>query len=228
MKFPNVAAGTKKLFTAEVLGLIGAILLVLGTLFAVVLVKTGDDVLASGSGSAAAAWLVGGFSTILFAGGGVIIAIISVVLKLVGINTARRDESDSKFFTIAFYCVVICLVLSVTMGILNAAVGNPTVTSWVKTVADLLNLFSTYYVLYGIEDFAKKSGATDLAEKARATVYIVCGAFCISIICELLLNIINIGVAFGVILILVTLAAKLAGYVLYLGVLSRSKKTFAE
>ena len=228
MKFPNLAVGMKKLFTAEVLGLIGSVLMILGTLFGTVLAKTAEDAVITGSEAGATTWMTGAMSTLIFVTGGAVVAIIGIIFKILGINSARKDESDSNFFTIAFYCVLGCLVLSVVSGIIGSFNVSPKISQTIKIASELLSLFVTYYVLYGIEDFAKKVDDTGLAQKAKATVYLVVGAFCFSVILDMLVSFVNLNATLGLILVLIALIVEVVGYILYLSVLGRAKKTFAE
>lgn len=97
MRFPNAAAGVKKIFTAEILALIGAIATVIGTISALIAVA------AAANNSTGGTAVAGGASVIFLLGAGVL-GIIAFIMNIIGINSAAKDEAS---FKTALICVIV-------------------------------------------------------------------------------------------------------------------------
>ena len=106
----------------------------------------------------------------------------------------------------------------------------PTVASTLSIFSNLLNLFATYYTLYGIRDFAEKIGKTDLAETANKLVWAVCALYVFAIVVKAIPDFAkgSIGSTIGIILSLAYIVLSIVQYIVYLSVLAKAKKAFAE
>ena len=108
MKFPNAAKGVKKIFTAEILSLIGQILAAVSTIAVLIAILTSGitvESLKTGNGFeglvgflliAGIAWIVMG-----------IFMFIAMIIRIVGIAQARRDEDN---FTAALVFQIMSIV----------------------------------------------------------------------------------------------------------------------
>ena len=231
MKFPNVARGVKKIFASEILALIGAICTGLFVLMSVLTWASGSAI-SDGEVTTAAATgvLAGGLGIIVFSVGAAVLMIIALIFNLIGLNAASKDDPDGsgQQFKIAFIAIIISLITSVVATCLQTSM--PTVASTLSIFSNLLNLFATYYTLYGIRDFAEKIGKTDLAETANKLVWAVCALYVFAIVVKAIPDFAkgSIGSTIGIILSLAYIVLSIIQYIVYLSVLAKAKKAFAE
>ena len=152
MKFPNASQGVKKLFTSEILNIIAGFLLFIGAI--------GAAIAAAGAMSAAnqdsltvgqtAALLGGGAITAVFMFGGLVISIIAYIMMIVGLNNARKDDSN---FNTAFIFVFVSLILSVISSFIPGVFGQ-----LLSSISQLATMFITVYIILGIRSLAIQLG----------------------------------------------------------------------
>ncbi len=214
MKFPNAAKGIKKLFTAEVLYLISVILIGLGTIFA--LVSQSSEGLAVVILSSVA---VGG-----------IIAIVALVLQIVGVIQASKDEASFKG---VIYVTLFGIAVSVVASLLSALFrDNAILPSISNLVSSIVSVISTVLIILGICNLMNQIGKQDLVVKGGKILRIVVWLAILSLI----MRFINIflpsnfddakPLAKVIVLCLCILAVilEIAEYVLYISLLSKASK----
>lgn len=214
MKFPNAAKGIKKLFTAEVLYLISVILIGLGTIFA--LVSQSSEGLAVVILSSVA---VGG-----------IIAIVALVLQIVGVIQASKDEASFKG---VIYVTLFGIAVSVVASLLSALFrDNAILPSISNLVSSIVSVISTVLIILGICNLMNQIGKQDLVVKGGKVLRIVVWLAILSLI----MRFINIflpsnfddakPLAKVIVLCLCILAVilEIAEYVLYISLLSKASK----
>lgn len=159
MTFPNAYKGIKKLHTAQVLGLISAILGVVIAIFVVL------SVAAISTQNESAAVVFGLLILVVGIAAGVL-AIIAYILQIVGLKNASHD--DNSFYT-AFVFAIIGLVLTVLATIfssLNVANG------FGDDIASLFTKFSTIiitaFVIIGVSNLAGKLEQSAMAKRAKS------------------------------------------------------------
>ena len=214
MKFPNAAKGIKKLFTAEVLYLISVILICLGTIFALVShSRAGLDVVILSSVA------VGG-----------IIAIVALVLQIVGVIQASKDEASFKG---VIYVTLFGIAVSVVASLLSALFrDNAILPSISNLVSSIVSVISTVLIILGICNLMNQIGKQDLVVKGGKILRIVVWLAILSLI----MRFINIflpsnfddakPLAKVIVLCLCILAVilEIAEYVLYISLLSKASK----
>ena len=214
MKFPNAAKGIKKLFTAEVLYLISVILIGLGTIFA--LVSQSSEGLAVVILSSVA---VGG-----------VIAIVALVLQIVGVIQASKDEASFKG---VIYVTLFGIAVSVVASLLSALFrDNAILPSISNLVSSIVSVISTVLIILGICNLMNQIGKQDLVVKGGKILRIVVWLAILSLI----MRFINIflpsnfddakPLAKVIVLCLCILAVilEIAEYVLYISLLSKASK----
>ena len=211
MKYPNAFKGVKKIWIAEILMLIVAVLGIVSVFVIAANSVVIDDVLAIDAGAADAV----GFITLSTA----IIALIAFFLNLLGLIVAQQDEES---FRTALYVTLVGVVTSVISAIWST---NVILVRWMDVITTLCNLFASYYVLTGIASLANTYPDTetrDLALKSRTWLM---GTFCATAIMKIILSIFNIqsGTTFATILGIVGLVLEIVSYILYLRALNRGK-----
>ena len=214
MKFPNAAKGIKKLFTAEVLYLISVILIGLGTIFA--LVSQSKE----------------GFSAVILSSVAVggIIAIVALVLQIVGVIQASKDEASFKG---VIYVTLFGIAVSVVASLLSALFrDNAILPSISNLVSSIVSVISTVLIILGICNLMNQIGKQDLVVKGGKVLRIIVWLAILSLI----MRFINIflprnfddakPLAKVIVLCLCVLAVilEIAEYVLYISLLSKASK----
>ena len=216
MRFPNAYHGVKKIWLAEMLMLLAAIV---GIIMVIVLAANGtvvgeDIVINEGVKTPIAVF---GIVT-------AVIALVAFILNLIGLINANNDDSA---FRIALLVTILGIVASAISTIWS---NNETLNKWMDTALTICSMFASYYVLTGIANLAEKM--SDAATKAVAlkSRTLVEGSFCATALFKLIISIFKIqdGSTISTILAVIALLLELVSYILYLRALSKGKKMLAN
>ena len=216
MRFPNAYRGVKKIWLAEMLMLLAAIV---GIIMVIVMAANGtmvgeDIVINEGVKTPIAVF---GIVT-------AVIALVAFILNLIGLINANNDDSA---FRIALLVTILGVVASAISAIWS---NNETLNKWMDTAITICSMFASYYVLTGIANLAEKM--SDAATKALAlkSRTLVEGSFCATALFKLIISIFKIqdGSTISTILAVVALLLELVSYILYLRALSKGKKMLAN
>ena len=216
MRFPNAYRGVKKIWLAEMLMLLAAIV---GIIMVIVMATNGtmvgEDIVINEGVKTPIAVL--GIVT-------AVILLIGFILNLVGLINANNDDSA---FRIALLVTILGVVASAISAIWS---NNETLNKWMDTAITICSMFASYYVLTGIANLAEKmsdAATKALALKARTLVE---GSFCATALFKLIISIFKIqdGSTISTILAVVALLLELVSYILYLRALSKGKKMLAN
>ena len=216
MRFPNAFRGVKKIWLAEMLMLLAAIV---GIIIVIVMAANGtmvgEDIVINEGVKTPIAVL--GIVT-------AVIALVAFILNLIGLINANNDDSA---FRIALLVTILGIVASAISAIWS---NNETLNKWMDTALTICSMFASYYVLTGIANLAEKM--SDAATKAVAlkSRTLVEGSFCATALFKLIISIFKIqnGSTIYTILSVVALLLELVSYVLYLRALSKGKKMLAK
>ena len=223
MKFPNVAKGVKRIYTAEVINLIATICLIVAAVLIVVAVAGGK--LAAGNTGAA---LLGGgmIGAAVCALAWFVLSIIGFIMKLVGIVNASKDEASFKS---ALVFLIVSIVVSVVSAILMAnSVG--VAGNLLYTFAQLLEVFITIFVIAGGVKLADLLNRGDIGRKGTNVLKIIIVVNVLMLIANLVSSFMG-GIAASVVagvLLIVALVLEVVQYFLYLSFLGKTKKMLAE
>ena len=216
MRFPNAYRGVKKIWLAEMLMLLAAIV---GIIIVIVMAANGtmvgEDIVINEGVKTPIAVL--GIVT-------AVIALVAFILNLIGLINANNDDSA---FRIALLVTILGIVASAISAIWS---NNETLNKWMDTALTICSMFASYYVLTGIANLAEKM--SDAATKALAlkSRTLVEGSFCATALFKLIISIFKIqnGSTISTILAVVALLLELVSYILYLRALSKGKKMLAN
>ena len=178
MRFPNAFRGIKKIWLAELLMLLAA---VVGIIMVIVMATNGtmvgEDIIINESVKTPIAIL--GIVT-------AVIALVAFILNLVGLINANNDDPA---FRIALLVTILGIVASAISAIWS---NNETLNKWMDTALTICSLFASYYVLTGIANLAEKM--SDAATKALAlkSRTLVEGSFCATALFKLIISIFKI------------------------------------
>jgi len=217
MRFPNAFRGVKKIWLAELLMLLAAVLgIILIVVIAANSTLVGEDVVVNEDAVKTPAAILG-ICTAL-------IALVAFILNLVGLINARSDDSA---FRIALLVTVLGIIASAVSAIWSS---NQGLVKWMDTALTIFSMLASYYVLTGIANLAEQypdPATKALALKSRTLVE---GTFCATAIFKFIINIFKIqdGSTIYTILSIVALVLELVSYILYLRALSRGKKMLAK
>ena len=216
MRFPNAYRGVKKIWLAEMLMLLAAIV---GIIMVIVMATNGtmvgEDIVINEGVKTPIAVL--GIVT-------AVIALVAFILNLIGLINANNDDSA---FRIALLVTILGIVASAISAIWS---NNETLNKWMDTALIICSMFASYYVLTGIANLAVKM--SDAATKAVAlkSRTLVEGSFCATALFKLIISIFKIqnGSTISTILAVIALLLELVSYILYLRALSKGKKMLAK
>lgn len=216
MRFPNAYRGVKKIWLAEMLMLLAAIV---GIIMVIVMAANGtmvgEDIVINEGVKTPIAVL--GIVT-------AVIALVAFILNLIGLINANNDDSA---FRIALLVTILGIVASAISAIWS---NNETLNKWMDTALTICSMFASYYVLTGIANLAEKM--SDAATKAVAlkSRTLVEGSFCATALFKLIISIFKIqnGSTISTILAVIALLLELVSYILYLRALSKGKKMLAK
>ena len=216
MRYPNAAKGIKKIYLAEILSIIGAVL----AMTMVVLMGAHQiDTNISGEEAAQAVQAARITTPVVVFGVGMMLLMLSnYVLNFIGIATASRDEASFKR-------AMWVLLAGIAFGIAGAALerSNPQVANWLNVPSTLLELVVTLYVLEGIGNLAGNLGRRDIVDmSAKCRTWLMC-ALILSAAAEVFVALGTAGSALTTTSGIAAGLLQIVAYVVYLRVLNRAR-----
>ncbi|MBQ9179910.1 MAG: hypothetical protein IJ132_03825 [Firmicutes bacterium] len=163
MRYPDAFIGVKRIYTAQILMIIGSIALVIGAIIAI-----------AGTGVNSTGTLAGGGILALAA---IIAVLVGFIMEIIGINTARRDE---EAFKNALIWVVVGIVLSVLSGSLQN--NNSNLSNLFEAAGTATQLLTTYYIIMGVRNLAVKMDNMEVVAKSDTTMKVVLAVYIVQII----------------------------------------------
>lgn len=217
MRYPNAAKGIKKIWIAEILGILATVLAVV-----LVIMVSASHIDTSMSGEEAAQALetakiagpVVAFGVVMM-----LVMLVSYILNLIGILNASKDDVGFKN---ALWVLLASIAFGIGAGILQNS--NPRVAHWLQVPSTLFELVVTIYVLDGIANLARNLGKNDIVDLSKqCRTWLMC-ALVLSAAAETFVaigtqgSVLNTasGVAAGLL--------QIVGYVIYLRVLYKARQ----
>ena len=212
MQFPNALEGVKKIYKAEIIALIGAILGVIASILILVGAAAGTD-------SAVVGVLGGGVLLIVMA----VLLIIAFIMNIGGLNKAKLDEENFKN---ALYAVLVGIVASALLGL---AKEGSTLKDLGNTVSSICSFLSTWYVCTAIISLAGRLGNSEMGEQGLKARKMLMTVWIIGIVLDVLVIIFGLlGASTGLavlvsVLGLAAAVVEIIAYILYLKLLSKAR-----
>ena len=217
MTFPNAYHGVKKVFTAEILSTIAAVLSLIIAIVAIVSVVS----LGVGDGEAAVTAGLGTAGLLIAAG---IIYIISYIMSLVGLYQAGKDEGN---FKTAFYIMIFTLILAVITGVINAvSSGNGIADNITTAFSEVARIIVFVLVIQGVSvlaDKLKDSEVYALGSKILIVVVIMYGISLVAKLIPVFFGISATSVIIEYILDLIAAVFSFVAFIIYLVYLGKAK-----
>ena len=187
MRFPNAAKGVSKIFIAEILMLIGAIV----TLIGAVLVMGSSETLVESFVADELTQEAGVSLGMTYAGGSMImlasliVMLIGEILLLVGLWQTGKDEPI--YAKKAFWFAIILIVVGIVNSCLTAS-GNESFARFAQVASDVLNILVFTFTIYGINQLAQQVNRSDIAALGNKIVWILVAVLVISLILKIISN----------------------------------------
>lgn len=214
MKFQNAYKGIGKIYLAEVLELIGAILLGIGIAAGFFGMKTEGQIDAAITSSLA----LGAFLSLL---PGIILPVVSLVLSFLGLSEASKDEPTQ--LRTAFISCIAALAFSIIAGIIQSVSGASNLLSSIfELLATLASLFITIFTIGGISKLMTRIGRNDLVNRGNQILWLLVAAQ----LAEQVARMLPQG-TFASILELAAIIFSTAMCIMYLGFLRNSRNALA-
>ena len=222
MTFPNAFRGVKKIFTAEILKLIGVACL----LIAAVLTLLAAGSVAAGSDGGAVASGLG--ATVLLAAGAVL-PIIGFIMNLVGLSQAGKDEDN---FHTAFIVAIFALIIRVVSGIFTMLnVGGGVADNIANFISGICEIIVFVLVVNGVLSLADRLHKSELFGTASKLIICYVVPYGIAILAELIVIFFGVNETVATIegiMLLVSSIFSMIAYIIYLVFLGKAKKMLCD
>ena len=237
MKYPNAYSGVKKIFSAEILSVIGAIVLIVSALLGLIAFAAGTA--AQNAEAETASSLSGiavGFgipTAILLLGAGVL-SIVAFILQIVGVTRASKDE---RIFKNALFFILGGVIASATNSITGAfsgiigQTGLDLVSSICTNLSKIATILVTYYIITGVIALAERIGNEKIEKQGKTILNLLLIMLVLSLIATVTSTVFQQSGTNDVIISVLSFAAgviELISYIIYLVFLGRSKKMLKE
>ena len=221
MKFPNAYQGVKKIFTAEILSLIGAACMIIFAVFGVVALAG----MATASGDTA---LTGGIGLAVFGLAGGILSLIGLLFLMIGTKRAAQDE---PIFNQAYMYILCSLILTVASIVISSIWIYGTWDNMSTTIANILAMIATIFIISGVQNLAKQLNRPDMVAAGNTYMILLIVVYAVQIIVRIIPVFFGANAAASRVVGILSLAAEIASlivYILYLVFLGKAKKMLAE
>lgn len=224
MRFPKAYQGVKKIFTAEILSLIGAVCALVAAIITAVIIVS----IVNQSGSSVGYGIEGvGLIVLAIASG--VLPVIGYIMKLVGMKQAGNDEPR---FNQAFIIAIFALILTVLSSVFSSMnVGGGIADNIVNIFIKLADIFITVFIIGGIQNLAVRIGREDLVDlgsKLLMTIIIVYVLAILGNLVPVFFGQNDQSQAFVGILGIFVAILDIAAYIIFLVYLGKAKKALAE
>ena len=227
MTFPNAYHGVKKIFTAQILKIIGGVLLFLGAVSGLVaLALTGVEESVEGSASVAIIFYVIASVFLLAAG---VLTIIAFIMNIVGLRQGGLDEEGFRLGFIAACFAMIIKFISILFSYLN--VGGGIADNIADTITYICEIIIIVSVIGSINSLADRLGFSNISALGAKLMNILIAVIGLSALITVVPLFFGLGVGYSTpayILSLVATSLSIVGYIVYLVFLGKGMKMLKE
>lgn len=219
MRFPNGFKGVSKVFAAEILGLVANVVVA-------VIAGVGLASLAADNGEAGLVGLgIAGILGIITS----IILVIALILRLVGLSQAGKDEPA---FRSAFIVSIFVLILVVVTGILSSLLGDSSIIDEVvEIVQQVCNIVVIFLVIGGVQNFAVRLSNDKMLNRGSSVAWLIAIPYILAAIASILVLIFKNNEAMATVAAIIALVAgilSIIGSIAYVVYLGQAKKMLKE
>lgn len=222
MTFQNAYHGVKKIFTAELLKLIGGACALIA---AILLLVTAGAAVAGSEGG----FVASGLGSMVLLAAAVVLPIIGFIMNLVGLRQAGNDEEN---FHTAFIISIFALIIRVVSGIFTMLnVGGGVADNIATSVSRICEIVVFVLVVFGVTNLADRLHKSEILGTASTLITFYLIAFGIAIILDIVVlffgngeNLMKIEGIMGI----VSAICSIIAYIIYLVFLGKAKKLLRE
>ena len=235
MSFSNAYHGVKKIFTSQLLKVIGTACMLIGAILGVIALVLVKGILSSAELSAETvealsptAAIMGIVALVLVVASGVL-SIIAYIMNIVGLRQGSQDEDSFKLgFYFACFAMIIKFV-SILFILLN--VGGGIADNIADTIGSICDIIILVSVIGGIVNLANRLGVDKVAVLGGKLMNLIIAIYVLAAIAFL------VPVFFGMtdtfqfvqgILMLVSASLSFVGCIVFLVLLGKAKKMLKE
>lgn len=222
MSFPNGYEGVKKLFTSEILNLIGGFCLLISGCFSVAMLAEMSEGAEAGTG-------VVGIGTIVFLVASGVVSLIAYIFKLIGLKKAGDDEPNFRTaFILAIFGLVVTLAATI-IGAINSESGVAMNAS--RVFGSVINIAITVLVIAGVANVAHALNKPKIINAGSKLLTIIVVMYTISIIAALIPIFFGTGETTSTIsgiLAIVSAVFSIIAYIVFLVYLGKAKKMLRD
>lgn len=213
MKFPNAAKGISKIFTSEILALIAAIATGVATILAVVMYASAKTNSTAGAAASGIGMLVLGL-------GASVLLVIALILKIVGVVQASKDEDSFKMI---IYLTIFTLIVAVVAAIFSRVTFLSNIANAVSSIGSFV---TTLLIILGIGNLGVQVGNDEVIDKCSSQFKLILGIGIVALLARFFCIFLPTVPAQGIVIALavVALVLSIIQYILYLSLLSKAKK----
>lgn len=208
--------GVKKIYKAEILALIAAILMLMGSIFSATGLQAGEET-ASGNGL-----LIGGGLIVIVAA---VLMIVASILNIIGVNRAAEDES-------AFKNALIALLAGIAANIVVSAFGgNATISSIGKSFSNVTEIMASYFICTGIINLADRLNNSAVSASGKKVRSILMGIWTASAVLNILTILFGANETMQAVIGITAIVAviiSIVAYFLYIRLLGKAKNMLAK
>ena len=220
MIFPNAFKGVKKIYLAQFLMILCAVL-AFASLFVLAwnnvdLQNVTEEAIAASNMSTAAAGIAGGLSL-----ASMLLLIVAFVLELLGVINGTKDDDNFK-------TALAAIGINVVLNVLKTVLKSDFMTEWADTGTNIFNFLATWYILTALMSLAEKLNNSDVKNLANNTRNILVGTYLVSVAAEVACNLLGDAGTAVTIIGAVAVVAEIVSYLFFLRALSQSKKMLAQ
>ena len=216
MRYPNAFKGVKKIWLAEILKLLAA---VVGIVLLVIVAANGSINLENVVVNENVKTVVGVLGIAVG-----LLALVAFILNLIGLIGARKDETS---FGNALLFTLLGIAASIVMSVWS---DKTRLVKSMEVVITLCSLFASYYVLTGIINLADTFPDQDTKDTALKSRKLLVYTFCATAVFKCIITIFNVreGSTSYTIYGLMAFILEIASFILYLRALSKAKNMLAK
>ena len=209
MNYRNAKKGIDQIYKAELLAILGTVLLIVGAIV----------VLVAGNKGSEGGMVAGGIPALI----GGILLIISYLINLVGLSNASKDD---EYFKTAWIIALVTIVASAIQAVLNTkGLGIEWLFDLISRVGQVAIMV---FVITGIGRIADKLGNSNVSRLSKNTINVTCGVYVLALIANLISDIFNAKAMMTVAAVIAIIAGILSiiSYIYYLRTLSQANQMF--
>ncbi len=213
MKFPNAAKGISKIFTSEILALIAAIATGVASILAAVMYASAKTNSTAGAAASGIGMLVLGL-------GASVLLVIALILKIVGVVQASKDEDSFKMI---IYLTIFTLIVAVVAAIFSRVTFLSNIANAVSSIGSFV---TTLLIILGIGNLGVQVGNDEVIDKCSSQFKLILGIGIVALLARFFCIFLPTVPAQGIVIALavVALVLNVIQYILYLSLLSKAKK----